>query len=79
MRQWGDGFFFVNERGHVAVHPLRDQELSIDIADVVQDLRNRKVKFPVLLRFQDVLQARVVRLNTAFREAIEGAGYQNPY
>ncbi len=79
IRQWGDGFFFVNEHGHMAVRPLRDQALSIDIADVVQDLRNRKVKFPILLRFQDVLQARVVRLNTAFREAIENAGYRGHY
>ncbi len=79
IRQWSDSFFFVNEHGHMAVRPLRDEETVIDIHDVVQDLRGRNVSFPVLLRFQDVLRARVVRLNTAFHDAITESGYQNRY
>ena len=79
IKQWSDSFFFVNEHGHMAARPLRDIETQIDIYEIVQDLRRRKVPFPVLLRFQDILQARVVRLNTAFRDAIEEAGYQSPY
>ncbi|MGQ0658203.1 MAG: biosynthetic arginine decarboxylase [Chromatiales bacterium] len=79
IRQWSDSFFFVNGHGHMAVHPLRDEEPVIDIHDVVQDLRNRNVSFPVLLRFQDVLRSRVVRLNTAFQDAIAESGYQGRY
>ena len=79
IKQWSDSFFFVNEQGHMAARPRRDDETQIDIYEIVQDLRRRKVPFPVLLRFQDILQARVVRLNTAFRDAIEEAGYQSPY
>jgi len=47
--------------------------------DVVAELRRRGLRFPVLLRFQDVLRARVRRLNVAFAEAIDEAGYTNVY
>jgi arginine decarboxylase len=76
---WSDGFFAVNEHGHMAVLPLNESSLSIDIMDVVAELRSRGVRFPVLLRFQDVLRARVRRINLAFAEAITEAGYKNVY
>ena len=76
---WGDGFFHVNERGHAAVRPLEDSSISIDIVDVVADIRARGVQPPVLIRFQDVLQARVRRLARAFQGAIEESGYGSVY
>ncbi len=79
VASWSDGFFHVNDSGHMAVRPLEDKSLSIDIMDVVADLRQRGVKFPALLRFQDVLRARVQRLNHAFADAIKEAGYQSEY
>ncbi len=79
VASWSDGFFHVNELGHMAVRPLEDTSLSIDIMDVVADLRQRGVRFPALLRFQDVLRARVRRLNLAFAAAISDAGYESEY
>ncbi|MDA1062892.1 MAG: biosynthetic arginine decarboxylase [Proteobacteria bacterium] len=76
---WSDDFFAVNVAGNMAVQPLDDNSLSIDIMDVVAELRSRDVRFPVLLRFQDVLRARVRRLNHAFADAIRDAGYKNVY
>jgi arginine decarboxylase len=76
---WGDGFFVINPQGHMAVRPFDDSELSIDIMDVVAELRRRGAAFPAVLRFQDVLRARVRRLNHAFSEAIREAGYKNDY
>jgi arginine decarboxylase len=76
---WSDGFFVVNEQGHMAVQPLGDDSLSIDIPEVLAELRQRNVRFPVLLRFQDVLRARVQRLNHAFADAIADSGYLNNY
>ncbi len=76
---WSDGFFIVNERGHMAVQPHGDDALSIDIMDVVNEARRRGISFPLLLRFQDVLRARVQRLNQAFADAIADAGYQGIY
>jgi arginine decarboxylase len=76
---WGDGFFIVNEQGHMAVRPFDDDSLSIDITEVVAELRQRGVRFPAVIRFQDVLRARVRRINGAFAEAISEAGYANDY
>ena len=61
----GDGFFFVNAAGRAAVKPFAERDLAIDIAEVVAEAANRGVRGPVLLRFQDVLRARVQRLNEA--------------
>ena len=76
---WSDGFYVVNAAGNMAVKPFDDKELTIDIFEVVQSLRKRGVKLPLLLRFQDVLSARVRKLNTAFEEAIREADYKNVY
>jgi len=76
---WSDGFFTINAQGHVAVQPFDDKELTIDVMDVVAEARRRKLRFPLLLRFQDILHARVRRLNQAFAEAIREAEYGNVY
>ena len=76
---WGAQFFFVNEHGHVAVNAMDEAATTMDVVAIVEELRRRGVQFPVLLRFQDVLRARVRRLNEAFRNAIEDAGYGNDY
>ena len=76
---WGAQFFFVNEAGHVAVNAMDEAATTMDVVAIVEELRRRGVQFPVLLRFRDVLRARVRRLNEAFRNAIEDAGYGNVY
>ncbi|MGD8339712.1 MAG: biosynthetic arginine decarboxylase [Gammaproteobacteria bacterium] len=76
---WGAPYFFVNEHGHMAVHAHDEKETTLDIAAIVDELRQRGVKLPVLIRFQDILSAQVRRLNEAFAEAISEAGYGNGY
>lgn len=76
---WSDEFFTVNAAGHVAVQPYGDDSLSIDMLDVIAELRERGIQFPALIRFQDVLRARVRRLNEAFLSSIEESGYRNVY
>src|SRR5574342_966667 len=76
---WGEDFFFINEHGHAAVRPFPENELAIDIVQVVAEIRRRNAGFPVLIRFQDVLRARVRRLNEAFAAAVLEAGYGNVY
>ena len=79
VASWSDGFFGVNEKGHVTVTPCDGEALTIDVMDVIAEARRRKVGFPLLVRFQDILHARVRRLNNAFAEAIEATGYENIY
>ena len=79
LEGWSDGFFEVNEAGHVAARPFDEDPLSIDLLDVIAEARARGIGFPLLVRFQDILHARVRRLNQAFGEAIETMEYGNRY
>jgi len=79
ISSWGDPFFFANPNGHMAVRALDEAGTTMDVVDIVNELRRRGVQFPVLLRFQDVLRAQVRRVNEAFRSAISEANYGNIY
>lgn len=75
---WSDGFYHVDAAGRVCVR-VGDDAPSMVIADIVADLRRRAIRFPALIRFQDVLRARVQRLHNAFNGAIAESGYTAPY
>ena len=79
MDSWSDGFFFVNEKGHVAVKPMIDGDLSIDMTDVIAEAQAEGATLPLLIRFQDIISARVHRLNRKFRDAIAEANYDGEY
>ena len=79
IKAWGDAFFSISEAGHATVRPVLGQQNTIDIHSIVDDLQRQGIHFPVLIRFQDILRARVIQLNEAFRDAIEEAGYTNRY
>lgn len=79
MASWSDGFFGVNTAGNVEVRPLPEQDLGIDIMRAIEAAREAGAELPLLIRFQDVLRARVKRLNEAFRSAIAESGYGNRY
>jgi arginine decarboxylase len=76
---WGAGFFSVNEKGHVVVHPHGQPGPVIDLMDVVEDIRERRIGFPCVVRFQDVLRARVKQINEAFGKAVAEMGYGGRY
>ena len=75
---WADGFFHVGDDGRVYARPDPDGP-EIDVFGLVQHLREEGAQAPLLLRFQDILRARVVGLNEAFRAAIAEAGYDGRY
>ncbi len=76
---WGAGYFSVNEKGHVVVHPMGQPGPTIDLMDVVEDIEERKIGFPCVVRFQDVLRARVKQINEAFGRAIAEMSYGARY
>jgi len=76
---WGAGFFSVSDKGHLVVHPMGQPGPVIDLMDVVEDIRERKIGFPCVVRFQDVLRARVKQINEAFGKGIAEMGYGARY
>src|SRR5438552_3507150 len=76
---WGARYFSINPKGHLAVHPFGQPGPAIDLMDVVDDIRERKLGFPCVVRFQDLLRSRVKQLNDVFRNAIAQHGYRGQY
>ena len=79
IQSWGAKYFDINEAGHVIARPLQENGASVEINDVIEEARARGLKFPVLIRFQDILRHRVEAINLAFRSSIKEFNYQGQY
>jgi arginine decarboxylase len=79
IHRWGAKYFDINEAGHVVAKPLEDAGASVDLTDVIEEAKGRGLKFPLLIRFQDILRHRVESINLAFRNSITEYNYQGKY
>ena len=76
---WGVGYFDINDKGHVTVHPTRDPARGLDLFELATDLEAQGVGLPVLLRFSDILRTRIENLGERFATAIREFDYQGGY
>src|SRR5689334_23537103 len=79
IHRWGSKYFDINEAGHVVATPLQEAGTAVDLTDVIEEAKSRGLKFPVLIRFQDILRHRVEAINLAFRASIKEFNYQGQY
>src|SRR5437899_2796874 len=79
IQSWGARYFDINEAGHVIARPLQEAGASVDVTDVIEEAKGRGLKFPLLIRFQDLLRHRVESINLAFRNSIKEFNYQGEY
>jgi arginine decarboxylase len=79
IRGWGNDYFSVNDRGHLAVHPGGPAGAAIDLKELVDEVRERGIAPPLLIRFSEIIKARVVELHRAFERAIAEYGYGSVY
>ncbi|MDE3068840.1 MAG: biosynthetic arginine decarboxylase [Verrucomicrobiota bacterium] len=79
VRRWGANYFDINDAGHMVARPQQDAGAEVDLTDVIEEARARGLKFPVLIRFQDILRHRVEAVNRAFQSSIAEFNYQGKY
>jgi len=79
IQRWGAKYFDINDEGHVVAHPLQEAGTAVEITDVIEEAKSRGLKFPLLIRFQDILRHRVEAINTAFRNSISEFNYHGKY
>ncbi len=79
INRWGAKYFDINEAGRVVARPLQEAGAAVDITDVIEEAKARGLKFPVLIRFQDILRHRVESINQAFRSSIAEYNFQGAY
>ena len=73
---WGSGFFSVNQAGNVEIRPRGEGGPTIDLKDLVDDLQGRGLHVPLLVRFSDILAARIRSLCECFGAAIQEHQYK---
>ncbi len=76
---WGDPYFSINAVGHVTVSPKGLRGGSLDLHDLVNALKHRNLELPLLIRFSDILEDRIERLNACFAKAIARYNYPGTY
>lgn len=79
IHRWGAKYFDINDEGHVVAKPLQDAGAVVDLTDVIEEAKGRGLKFPLLIRFQDILRHRVEAINKAFQNSIAEFNYQGKY
>jgi arginine decarboxylase len=79
IKYWSNGYFSINEVGHVVSHPQGAESGSIDLKELVDEVVRRGIGLPLLIRFSDILKSRVVDLHEAFKRAMTEYGYKGDY
>ncbi|HLN22131.1 MAG TPA: biosynthetic arginine decarboxylase [Bacteroidales bacterium] len=72
---WGVNYFSINEKGNVIVTP-RKGCAPVDLKDLLDELQLTDVSTPVLVRFPDILDDRIISISNCFKIAAEEYGYK---
>ncbi|MCC6210336.1 MAG: biosynthetic arginine decarboxylase [Burkholderiales bacterium] len=80
IRNWGAGYFDINEAGEVTVSvPAEGKLATVSLMEIIEGMKQRGLQMPVLLRLDNLLEAQIALLNDSFNKAIQTAGYQAEY
>ena len=79
IENWGAGYFDVNRKGNLIVHPTENDSRAADLKEIIEDLQRRGIGTPVLLRFPQLLTAQVRKLQRAFSKSIREYEYQGAH
>lgn len=79
IHTWGKDWVSVNEKGHLLVYPSGPEGPSVDLKELVDEVAERGIGLPLLIRFSDLLKARIAQINGAFHRAIQEYNYSGLY
>lgn len=70
IKGWGVDYFSINDKGNVIVTPKAGCA-SIDLRELVDELTLRDVSAPMLIRFPDIIDDRINKIDSCFKAAAE--------
>lgn len=80
INSWGNGYFRVNNNGNVSVTPYGSASgPSVDLYELTQDLLDRGIRVPIMIRFPDIIKSRVDLLTGCFAKAIADHNYKGQF
>jgi len=77
IKRWGEGYFDINEAGQVVVTPYKQSE--INLSDLTKTLEKEGLKYPILIRFNDILKNRFDKIHEAYQKAMSECDYEANY
>jgi arginine decarboxylase len=75
INRWGVNYFSINEKGNVVVKP-QAESASVDLKELLDEMVLSDVSTPVLVRFPDILDDRIITISKCFKLASEEYNYQ---
>ncbi len=79
ISEWAGGYFRAGRQGDMEVTLRSDPSRAASIRDIVESLRARGHRVPMIVRFPQIIEDRLDRINQAFAHAIDEAGYRAHY
>ena len=80
IKNWGAGYFDISSNGEVIINPFgKKSDVSVSFMDILSGIKQRGFEMPVLLRFENLLDAQISHINESFRKAIKDNEYQGQY
>ena len=80
VERWGKDLITVTPNGEIAVcDPLQKATTPISLPSILQDLEQRGIATPLLLRISSFLEHEIRHINQSFADAIKRVGYKAPY
>lgn len=80
IEAWGNGYFRLNGEGNVEVNPTgKENAPSIDLFELTQDLMDRGIRAPIMIRFPDIISSRIDMISDCFAHAIQEYNYKGTY
>lgn len=80
--KWGSPYFDIGEDGQVVAipgEPTLEANRGINLKELVDEVRERGIGLPLLIRFPEILKTRIAELHQAFGTAITEYGYRGSY
>jgi len=79
INNWGNGYFRTNNNGNVTVTPKGEKGPSVDLYELTQELQDRGIRVPIMIRFPDIIKERVQLLHSCFQNAFVDHNYKGHY
>jgi arginine decarboxylase len=78
INKWGKPYFDINDKGNLICMP-EGNDIKIDIKKIIDKFIEGGGELPVLLRFNNIINHRVISINEKFNESIKRYKYNGYY
>ncbi|MCB0383946.1 MAG: biosynthetic arginine decarboxylase, partial [Bdellovibrionales bacterium] len=79
IKLWGSSYFGINQNGNIEVTPKGPDGPRLDLHNLVQDLRERGIRPPILIRLPDIVESRIHLIASCFEKAAKDHNYQGQF